>query len=209
MAFEVILLNFRIGDMVQRKSYNKDIIFTIDKIVIINNESIAILKGATKRLQATAPLSDLEMASRCEVKKRIKIVDNRLDEKAEEYLKRTRNKRLNSPYMYTGRILHLDGDKKYSEKSIKYYKKLGLNAVVRNIPESRQPYVVTSLLNRYNPDILVMTGHDAILKRGKNYNDLYNYRNSKYFVNGVKEARKWGKDSKKLVIFARCMSKLF
>ena len=34
----------------------------------------------------------------------------------------------------TGRILHLDGDKKYSEKSYQYYRRLKLDAIVKNIP---------------------------------------------------------------------------
>ena len=83
-------------------------------------------------------------------------IDNRLDERADYYLQKVRGKRYN-PYMNTGKILHLDGDRKYSEKAYAYYKKLGLNAVVRNIPENRQPYVVTALLNRHNPDILIIT----------------------------------------------------
>ena len=41
-----------------------------------------------------------------------------------------------------------------------YYKKMGLKAVVRNIPENRQPNVVNTLIERYRPDILVVTGHD-------------------------------------------------
>ena len=66
------------------------------------------------------------------------------------------------------------------------------------------------LLKIYKPDILVVTGHDAILKRGMNYHDIYNYRNSKYFIETVKEARKYDKENdKQLVIFARCLSKLF
>ena len=57
----------------------------------------------------------------------------------------------------TGRILHLDGDKKYSEKSSIYYKKMGLKAIVRNIPENRQANVVNTLIDQYKPDILVVT----------------------------------------------------
>ena len=75
-----------------------------------------------------------------------------------------------------GTILHLDGDKRYSEKSIKYYKKLGLNAIVRNIPEYKQPKVVKQLLGKYNPDILVITGHDAMIKSNTNFNNIYNYK---------------------------------
>ena len=39
----------------------------------------------------------------------------------------------NNKIIYTGRILHLDGDKRYSEKSNIYYKKMGLKAIVKNI----------------------------------------------------------------------------
>ena len=46
----------------------------------------------------------------------------------------------------TGRILHLDGDRKYSEKAFKYYQKMGLTAIVKNIPEYKQPKVVYNLL---------------------------------------------------------------
>ena len=38
-----------------------------------------------------------------------------------------------------------------------YYKKMGLNAIVRNIPEYKQPKVVYRLLTIYNPDIVVIT----------------------------------------------------
>ena len=56
-----------------------------------------------------------------------------------------------------GKILHLDGDRKYSEKAQKYYQKIGLDAIVKNISESRQPKVVYDLLRNYNPDILIIT----------------------------------------------------
>lgn len=55
------------------------------------------------------------------------------------------------------KLISADGDKRYSEKSVKYYKKMGLNATVKNIPENRQPKVVYRLLQIYNPDILVIT----------------------------------------------------
>lgn len=108
-----------------------------------------------------------------------------------------------------GTILHLDGDRRYSIKSSRHYKKLGLDAIVRNIPEARQTMVVRSLLEKYNPDILIITGHDAMLRKGINYNNLYNYRNSKHFINTVKEARKWANNSDKLVIFAGACQSYF
>ena len=43
---------------------------------------------------------------------------------------------------------------------MKYYKSLGLNAIVKNVAENRQPQIIRMLLERYEPDILVITGHD-------------------------------------------------
>ena len=103
----------------------------------------------------------------------------------------------------TGKILHLDGDRNYSDKSFRYYRKMGLTAIVKNIPEYKQPSMVYNLLSYYKPDILIVTGHDGMIKKGKNINDIYNYKNSKYFIKTVKEARRYEKDSgKELVIFA-------
>ena len=62
--------------------------------------------------------------------------------------------------------MHLDGDKFYSEKSARYYKKVGLNAIVKNIPENKQHLLVREYINKYNPDILVLTGHDRNDKNG-------------------------------------------
>ena len=41
---------------------------------------------------------------------------------------------------------------------------MGLKAVVRNIPESRQVNLANDLIDRYNPDIVVITGHDRYAK---------------------------------------------
>ncbi len=103
-----------------------------------------------------------------------------------------------------------DGDRKYSEKSYKYYKKLGLNAIVKNIPEYKQPKVAYKLLEIYQPDILVITGHDGMIKRETKYNDIYNYRNSKYFISTVQEARRYDREKKKnTVIFAGACQSYF
>lgn len=124
------------------------------------------------------------------------------------YLKLGMREKRGEKSIYTGKILHLDGDKRYSEKSIKYYKSLGLNAIVKNVAENKQASVIKGLLERYNPDILVITGHDGMIKKGMAFNDIYNYRNSRHFINTVNEARKWSKKGNELAIFARCLSKL-
>lgn len=84
-----------------------------------------------------------------------------------------------------------------------YYKRRGLNAIVKNIAEYKQPVEVYKLLVVNNPDILVVTGHDGMIKKKSNYNNINNYRNSKYFVDTVRMARKYEEDYyKNLAIFA-------
>lgn len=48
-----------------------------------------------------------------------------------------------------------------------------------------------------------------MLKNGADKNNIYNYRNSKYFINTVIEARKWASSSEKLVIFAGACQSYF
>lgn len=191
-------MKLKSGNIVTRKSYGKDILFYIDKIINLkNNKKLAILKGIVVRIEADALIEDLEIASMT----RINNAEKRINEILLYRLDKLKN--IHGNYIIRkGKILHLDGDRRYSIKSSRHYKKLGLEAVVRNIPEYKQPSVVRMLLEKYNPDILVITGHDAMIRKGKNFNNLYNYRNSRYFINSVKEARKWEKNSEKLVIFA-------
>lgn len=193
------------GDYVARKSYAKDINFRIDRIIQLKNgKKYAILKGINVRIEADAPLEDLE-----EIDKR--IINNRERRIEEDLYKKIKQiSRNNKNYVFkTGKILHLDGDRRYSEKSVRYYKKMGLNAVVKNIPERNQAIMIRPLLEKYNPDILIITGHDAMLKSGINYSNIYNYRNSKNFIDTVKEARKWARSSNKLVIFAGACQSFF
>lgn len=193
------------GDVVARISYKKDILFIIDRIIKLKNgESYAILKGLTIRIEADAPLSDIEKVDEKRITNNEKRVEDILLERINTYRKEYRGYAIK-----TGRILHLDGDRRYSEKSARYYKKMGLDAVVKNIAESKQPGMVRQLLEKYNPDVLVITGHDAMLKKGTNYSNLYNYRNSKNFISTVKEARKWAQSSNKLVIFAGACQSFF
>lgn len=109
----------------------------------------------------------------------------------------------------TGKILHLDGDRKYSQKADSYYKKVGLNAVVKNISEKKQPLVIKELLRRYNPDILVITGHDKMLNKGKDFYNIYNYKHSLYFVNTIYNARQYKPSKDELIIYAGACQSFF
>ena len=206
------------GDIVGRISYNKDIVFEIKSIINISNDKkIAILKGITERIEADSYLDDLELMDKRDIEVKVRTLDvkmqSRINEcleksgqcisKAKKWLGLDNKENRSSKIVYTGKILHLDGDKRYAEKSVRYYRSLGLNAIVRSISENRQSMVVENLLDKYNPDILVITGHDGMIKKQTAYNDIYNYRNSKYFINTVSVAREWCKSNRKdLSIFA-------
>ncbi|MBS5856910.1 MAG: sporulation peptidase YabG [Clostridium sp.] len=198
------------GDIVARKSYNKDILFNVKRIYKVNNEKMAILTGITKRVEADSKIEDLEIIEKEILNKRLSKIQDKIDTKINETVNKYKNKKIKvrdynniKEEMITGKILHLDGDKKYSQKAYIQYKKMGLNAVVKNISEYKQPTLVYKLLKIYTPDILVITGHDGIIKKAKDYNNIYNYRNSKYFIETVKEARRYDEaNENKLVIFA-------
>jgi spore coat assembly protein len=208
------------GDIVGRKSYGKDIIFVVKKIFKTKNGTFAILKGLVERVEADCNVNDLEIIS----KKEIELTQEKFEDKLNNRIQQVKKKREDREYkigvltkntkakekIITGKILHLDGDRKYSEKSYRYYKKIGLNAIVKNIPEYMQPKVVYSLLDAYKPDILVITGHDGMIKRGTRYNDIYNYRNSRHFIDTVREARRYDRThGNNLVIFAGACQSYF
>ena len=184
------------GDIVGRISYGKDIIFVVDRIIKLKDSQIAILKGLTMRIKADSYIDDLEIIDKRIVKSSEKSIEDRILNHLSKYTKRIKK---NNNY---GKILHLDGDSRYSQKSTRYYRDMGINAIVKNISETRQPFVVKGLLSKYRPDILVVTGHDGMIKRGTGFNDIYNYRHSAYFVKTVINARQWENYSNNLAIFA-------
>ena len=143
-------MNLKKGYVVARKSYGKDVIFVIDKVIKRKGRTdFAILKGLTIRIKADAPVSDLEIVSREEIEKSLKETikqrARKISEEEQQYIKIAKRYR---EIIYTGKILHLDGDRKYMEKSVRYYKQLGLNAIVRNVLESRQPHVISRIARK-------------------------------------------------------------
>ena len=194
----------RKGTIVSRESYGNDIVFIVEEIIKSTNGSYANLKGVTLRIKANAPINDLNIVKKEKLQSEMRKIDEQIYSHIEE------NREFFNKYfnILTGKILHLDGDRKYAEKSAKYYKKMGLNAIVKNIAESKQQYVIGNLIRKYNPDILVITGHDGMIRNGTGYTDIYNYKNSRYFINTVKAARKEANE-KELVIFAGACQSFF
>ena len=171
-----------IGDYVTRNSYGNDIIFKIINI----QDNIYYLKGVSVRLYADSTFEDLVICKDIEDKDNFKP-------SIDEY----RNLDRNEYFYLPGKILHLDGDAEYLERCMSFYKKNKLKAYGLYIKENDMPEQVVPLLKKYNPDILVLTGHDSFSR-----NKRIHYKNTSSFVNAVVEARKYEKSHDKLFVVA-------
>ncbi|MEE0775542.1 MAG: sporulation peptidase YabG [Bacillota bacterium] len=193
------------GDYVVRKSYDRDIIFKVKQIFQDENGGLsAVLKGVAIRLLADAPLMDLEQLNPEET---ARIMAGEEDDAIEELLlRRKANNQWRSGesnfFDFPGKVLHLDGDKEYLNKCVEVYNKFRIPNAGLAVTEKDQPDAVTYYLEKYRPGILVITGHDSLLKGAKDYSNLDNYRSSGYFVEAVQNARRYQPDRDSLVIFA-------
>lgn len=96
------------GDIVARKSHNKDVIFIVDMII---KNKIAILTGVTTRLKADADISDLEILDKEEIEKFLNKINERLAIKTNiKPVEKNSIFNRSNKVIYTGKILHLDGD---------------------------------------------------------------------------------------------------
>lgn len=122
---------------------------------------MCILRGITVRIMADAYLEDIvkieaEEADNC-LRSLDTQIENRVNRFLQKYNKIIKHNERNAENEKSGLILHLDGDKLYSEKTSRYYKKMGINAVVKNVPENKQPLLVKEYLQKYSPDVLILT----------------------------------------------------
>lgn len=173
----------KIGDIVSRISHNHDINFIILEI----KDNVALLKGTDIRLYADANLDDLV-----------------LSDKEDDYRPTLDTDMLErDEYFYLpGKILHIDGDIDYLNKSLNFYKDCDVLAIGKQIKESDMPNTILKLLNETRPDILVITGHDAYYDKNGDIKNINNYKNSKYFRDAILKAREYEKSHEKLVIIA-------
>ena len=149
-------MEFEIGDLVTRKSYHDDIVFQIINI----EENIVYLKGQNVRLLADSPKEDL----------------NHYDEKKEDTEEETFLERIkpevvldrNDYFYLPGKILHVDSDQGYLTRCLKYYEDMNIWAIGVCEKENVVPSRIRDLLEEYNPNIVVITGHDACYKKNGN-----------------------------------------
>lgn len=180
-------MDIKKGDYVTRNSYQNDTVF---KVVNIKG-NMCYLKGVDVRLYADSVLEDLVKTE----------FMNKDDEVLEEF--KMKDEMMRGEYFYLpGKILHIDGDSDYLERCLKFYRKNKIFAVGKKISEGDIPLKIHMLLLEYQPDIVIITGHDAYYKKKGDIHDSRNYKNTENFIKAVKEARKFEKSHEKLVIIA-------
>ncbi len=216
----------KIGDIVVRKSYSRDIKFKIVNVKFKDGNKRFILKGESIRIIADAFEDDLEIIEdyvednlsrfvkqkikqASENKKKYKnicsdythIQNNNYGERRVRAIGKVLKKK-GSSFGRSGSVLHVDGDFEYLSKCISVYEQLFVNVYGECVEEYRQPDIILDLVRFYNPDIVVLTGHDSMSKNINDYMDLNLYKNSRYFLESVKKLRNYERDLDSLVIFA-------
>lgn len=203
----------RQGDFVTRKSYGGDVMFKIERIEQLK----AILRGVDYRLLADAPLVDLTISNPTDVMdhprssspefreslRRLAVSQVQLQEKNQLSINHVQN--TNKTYFEVpGKVLHLDGDPTYLRKSMQIYGELRVPAEGFYIPEAQMADALHRLLPQIKPDIVVVTGHDGILKqrKGGGPSNLSSYKNSQNFVNAVQIARQYERNRDSMIIVA-------
>ncbi len=179
-----------IGDMVTRNSHNNDIVFTIVDI----DDDIYYLKGINVRLYADSTLDDL-----------VKYDNNEDIEDEKDFQERLKEDDVdrNSEYFYLpGKILHIDGDRDYLKRCLNYYESKNIAAIGFTKKEDEIANDIYALLEEYQPNILVITGHDAYYKKKGGYEEASAYKNSSLFIDAVKEARRFESSHQKLIVIA-------
>ncbi|MTI96815.1 MAG: sporulation peptidase YabG [Firmicutes bacterium] len=202
-------MKIKCGDIVARLSHNKDLYFKVE--AIDEQAGIAHLKGLEMRLLADAPLSDLEKPGAGELasyrakalRLRLEVL-NRSNKKRKRSGSRGQKKSVNEAEYVNlpGRVLHLDGDLEYLDICQRAYQDLNLPNCCFHVQEQKQPELVLDLMEACKPDILVLTGHDSVIRRAGKPDGPDSYRNSRHFIEAVRRARRFQSSKDDLVIFA-------
>ena len=184
-------MNFQIGDLVTRNSYNNDVVF---QIVDIDND-IALLNGIDVRLCADSLITDLKKASK---------LKNDDDEMLNRFGENTLDR--NQYFYLPGKVVHLDSDENFLNRCISFYKKLNIKAKGIKLKESKFADEIPQIIDKYKPDILVITGHDAYYKKMGDEENNNNYKNTNFFIDAVRTARKFGSHNDLIIIAGACQS---
>ena len=197
----------KVGDMVVRNSYGEDILFTVAGYRYNKGKMIYRIKGKCVRIEADAYEDDLIPVGKVRASQFTKYYDDILKNIKQkiktEHKSNNNNMRSDGSILKRpGRVLHLDSDIEYLKQCKDFYNEFYIDVVGVETKEEEQPRIVKDLLVKYKPDILVITGHDAMKKDAEDRMDYANYKNSMYFVEAVKMAREYEPSLDDLVIIA-------
>jgi spore coat assembly protein len=198
------------GDLVVRKSYGGDVLFRIAGIA----GSQAVLRGMDYRLLADSPYEDLQTVrnpdelggtqqARIHAKESLRRMSEERNRQAERggLISAVEDRR--QPFFeMPGKVLHLDGDANYLKKSMQVYEQLRVPAEGVHCHESQMSQVLLRTLPKFHPDIVVITGHDGVLKQRQDLEQLSSYKNSLNFVHAVNVARDYERNRDSLVVIA-------
>ncbi|SHH83642.1 MULTISPECIES: sporulation peptidase YabG [Virgibacillus] len=204
-------MSYSKGDLVTRYSYQHDILFRVSSV----KKELVDLVGEEVRLKADAPIDDLKLVEERELQKRrqqgkeSEEFSYRLFRQDYQLLKEKRQYQATDGFIHEAsyfqlpaKVLHIDGDAMYLKKCIELYQRIGLQVHGVHLYERDMPVRITELIEKIQPDIIVITGHDAFSKNKGEKQDLRAYRNSRYFIEAVREARRTNPNLDQLIIFA-------
>ncbi|WP_010681315.1 sporulation peptidase YabG [Acetivibrio cellulolyticus] len=203
------MYDYKVGDIVTRKSHGEDIYFTIIDIVNGGIKPVYVLRGVFYRIEADSSGDDL-------IKQDYKNVQMNLQRDIFNARRNTYRRGFSNRLFWLnryrdrpGKVLQMDSSEKFLNICKNHYREAGINIIGIVAAESEQPGLVSRALKDHRPDILVLTGHDGIKKEGSNLNSIENYRNSKYFIQSVKLAREYESSYDRLCIFAGACQSYF
>ncbi|MCW2277011.1 sporulation peptidase YabG [Heliophilum fasciatum] len=190
----------RVGDSVTRNSYGNDIFFRVVEITPGEEEPDARLQGLDVRLEADAPLSDLQVPPLLEVfryRQRMLLLHHKRLAAAEAAC--AARSRGSSDDGRPRRVLHLDGDEEALSACLDAYRKLNIAACGYFHEEKEFADVVGSYLESHPADFLVLTGHDGAYRLP---DGTYKQHHTEYLTEAIAEARRRARSGNDLKIVA-------
>lgn len=182
-----------VSSLVIHKEDIKKIVYVVDKI----SDDKVYISGLHYRIRKIVAEDDLILATTEQIETEKKQAQN-------YYLSISNTNYRNNKNYLLGRVLHLDGDKKYLDKCLELYKAIGVYANGIELNEREMADKIQPLLLTINPDIAVITGHDVYNQKG--LKDLNNYTNTQHYIETVKKARQVKGRSDLVIIAGACQS---
>jgi len=182
-----------ISDLVVVKEDIKKIIYVIEQI----NDDKVYISGLNYRIRKIVKLDEIEKATQEQID-----IENK---KSKDYFLSISNtkKRSNKNYLL-GKVLHVDGDKKYLDKCLELYKEIGIFSYGVTIKEDLMHERMQGLINALAPDVIVITGHDLYNKQG--IKELENYSNTNHYIRAVRKIREIKSRTDLAIVAGACQS---